>query len=153
MLVSIFLLIIGGFATYMGRVTLRHRKRVYSWPSNLSKVTSKSIEKAKLSSRRGYNSVIKIEYEFTVKGLKYTGNKYYAMELIDGERPMSDKHAKETIDKIGASVPIFYNPNHPAESYVVKDHPWFMYYILIAGIIMTIIGAIKIIMAQLSAIA
>lgn len=139
MLVPFFLLIIGVAAVYTGNRTLKHRRRVYSWPMlNTGKIISKTIGKRKLTGGGGTatNYIIEIEYEFLVEGKKYNGNHYYAIELIGGERAMLYKATEKLINELKDPIPVFYNPENPSESYIIKDHPWFMYFSLVVGILM-----------------
>jgi hypothetical protein len=139
MLVPVCLLIIGGFAVYSGVKTLKHRKRVYHWPMvSTGKIISKTIGKRKLSGGggTGANYRIDVEYEILVFGKIYTGHHYYAIELIGGERAMTYKMAEKMINNLQDPISVFYNPENPSESYMIKDHPWFMYFSLIVGILM-----------------
>ena len=147
MLESIFLLIIGIAAMYVGNKTLKHRKRVYSWPLITNgKIISKEIKKAKSGASRGANHVVSIEYEFLLEGKKYIGNHYYALELIGSERAMTYEYAEKIIAGLNDPVAIFYNPENPFESYMIKDNAWFMYFALIVGIIVILISLIGFIM-------
>ncbi len=139
MFLNIFLLVIGAGLFYTGINTLRLRKRVYSWPAIEGKLISKSVGKIKLSGAgRGASHVVNVEYEFEFQNKKYSGNKYYAIELIGGERAMMQRAVEKTLAKMGDTVSVFYNPQNPAESYLIKDNPWFMYLSLIVGAIMLI---------------
>jgi len=117
-LAAIFTLIIGLGILFAGIKTYKLGKRIKRWPK--TRVNIISIETAPAKSGRRNMKTIKAKYSFNVNGKIYEGNKVNSIELIGAEKGMLQKQAEKEIEAIKNNPGVWYNPENPTESFLVK---------------------------------
>lgn len=119
-LVVITLLIVLGFEINNRKNFEQHVKDSYKWNSVAGKVLSTEIQLVKIkhdkTTLNGYNAVVKYEY--------IINNKTYKSDVISFDYTASTDftYTKQIINlfPVNNSIPVFYNPHNPKESYLIK---------------------------------
>lgn len=138
---GILLLIIGFFAFITGIRLLVSYFRLKKWKVVNGKLIRKEVE---LTSKAGslgppafrYESFV--QYRYLVNGKEYEGNKIYPF----GWMTSSYKNRKKFIEKFLDSVEIKYNPQNPADSYLLLHSLYLSIAILFSSLLTLFIGLI-----------
>ena len=102
--------------------TLYLRSKVQAsqnWPQVMGTITESSVQED--SRGEGTNYEPRVEYEYSVNGVHYTGNRI-------GFTPNSyvrSRRAKQDIDPfpVNASVPVYFDPERPDQAVLVRYAP------------------------------
>lgn len=138
---GILLLIIGFFAFITAVRLLVSYFRLKKWKVVNGKLIKKEVE---LTSKAGslgppafrYESFV--QYRYSVNGKEYEGNKIYPF----GWMTSSYKNRKKFIEKFSDSVEIKYNPQNPADSYLLLHSLYLSIAILFSSLLILFIGLI-----------
>lgn len=111
---GLWLVFAGSISTYL----FYRLVRIFFWKKAEGKIIKSKLKKD--SSTISYDTYLPdIEYEYTVKGKKFVGNRIF---INDFE---SDKNTiQRLIDKFpeGSKVKVFYNPFRPSESILLRSY-------------------------------
>ena len=88
----------------------------------------------------GYAYTPRVIYEYEVSGHRYRGNRFNL-----NESTRSKKWAEEIINRypMGATVPIFFNPEQPERSVLTKWLSWQYYVMVIFGSLLVGVGCVS----------
>ena len=83
------------------------------WPKAPSRMTESTVVDG--FGKYGNSCKAKVEYEFTIEGIRYSGN-----TLIAGQPPKPRSVVEAVVAKypVGATVNVFYNPKSPETSVI-----------------------------------
>ena len=142
------LLLYGGVSMMIGSVRqLLASFEAMSWPTASGKVTRSEVETHSQSvRRRGSDGVRRssveeyytadIEYEFTLDGVKHTGNQ---LTTVQGGNLATRPSVEKSLEKypVGQTVVVSYNPDDPSQS-VLEPGSWGGFFAL-AGLSLVLI--------------
>jgi hypothetical protein len=87
---------------------------------------------------------LKVDYNYQLNKLTYTGNKVYLLELIGGQANHLKKTAERTLSKINQSIEVYVNPLDPMQSVMFCEAVGSYILVFFMGIIALLIGLSKI---------
>jgi hypothetical protein len=131
-----FALLFPGIVGIAAAVKFAQAKRAATWTKATAQVMRSEIV---TETRNGKEvKVPRVEYEFPVSFHRYRGSRVNFAEVISGV------DAKETIARfrVGASVPVYYNPADPGESVLERELPPFMrgVWVVLGGLVAAILA-------------
>ena len=127
--------VIGGLLLLLGVYRTQKKVKVsQTWPETLGKVTSAEINKERY--RSGDSYIPKITYAYSVLGANFTG-----IFILDNQKSNEDAKQATAPFKVGAPIPIRYNPEKPQEHVSEQDKITKKYLVVIAG--MFIFGVVS----------
>lgn len=142
-IISIFLIIIGGVATFMGIKLMRFRIRLSNWKETSGKILHKRVdEKEILPGADLDNFRIYLSYEYQVNGNNFIGNRYNAIELLGGETASLKRIANKEIEKLPEEITVYYDPQKPSDSFVNPISFFSLFISLFIGIPFLLAGII-----------
>lgn len=91
-----------------------------SWPTAMGTVLSATVAAGRTSGRNGTSYYPLVVYEYAVNGQRYTGNRLRFGSQIGVEL---QSWAASALGKYpaGGSVPVYYNPDNPAEAVLIRN--------------------------------
>ena len=124
----------------LGYFRIGEIKDAGNWPSVKGEIIESYVKKDVKQKAKGkrtetsYTPIIK--YQYDVKG-KIFVNSRYTMGMIDGGR----KNVKRMVDQypVGSNVEIFYNPDNPQKSTIIKATSTLVGYIMMVPLIVIIL--------------
>lgn len=125
--------------TYFGFISIPKSFKTKNWIEVSGKVTDSHLVKTQKTHRSGKRITAfsaNIHYEYIIDGQTYSGSKNRF-----SERSLNGEKIKQTMLErfpIGATVPVYYNPNNPNESVLVKGLNTI--YLFAIGIFLTLIA-------------
>jgi hypothetical protein len=130
-------LLVFGIATLCVGWSLRHAStRGNDWPSTTAKILDRHMENA--GKVQLFYPVVK--YSYTIGGKAYTNDRVYAAGRIDSRAPTVQK----LLDELPDPVPIFYDPDDPQDSYILRTSAWMHWILFALGGITTLVGLARI---------
>jgi len=111
---GLWLIFAGGISIYLFyRLT-----RIFFWKKTTGKIIKSHLKKD--NSTLSYDTYLPdVEYEYTVKGKKFTGNKIFISDFESDRETI-----QQLINKFpeGSTVTVFYNPFNPSESILLRSY-------------------------------
>lgn len=135
-----FLLVFGLTAVIMGIKMIHQRNKVSSWPQVNCVFLEKKVDIAKHASGpggMGKSYEVFVVYTYEVNGKKYTHDR-----IAPSFRTSDLRTAKRDLEEIEPIHKVFYNPDNPQEAYLLAESLGWGIFILIIGIVLTLIGMI-----------
>ncbi len=126
-------LLVFGIATLCVGWSLRHAStRGDDWPSTTAKILDRHMENA--GKVQLFYPVVK--YTYAIGGKMYTNDRVYAAGRIDSRAPTVQK----LLDGLSDPVPIFYDPDDPQDSYILRTSSWMHWIMFALGGITALVG-------------
>jgi hypothetical protein len=123
-----------GSATLIAGLSTLHKLRVSrNWPQGAGTIT-----KAKLVTEPdedGTTYSITVSYDYIVDGVRHTGKRIGFAGVCFGRK----EEAEAAVQRypVNANVPVYYDPESPADAVLSRESPGFMLFLAIAfGIVM-----------------
>lgn len=131
----IFMIILGAGMLFAYRKSGQDNRTMKEWPTAPAKILKKDV----FDAPRQHQLIL--QYEFFVKGVRYqSGNVYRELEQYDLGYPYD-------LDKVEflKNPVVKYNPENPSDCCLLLwyDKFWFRALILVAGIVLSLIGWIN----------
>lgn len=104
----------------------RDVRRTRNWPTAPGKILERGIEPMQTSGRLFSP---KIKYAYLAGGEEYVGERVY----LTGRVGWMPSTAQRVVNAMPDPIPVFYNPQDPAEAYVLKVSPAYFWVSLIMG--------------------
>ena len=136
LLLGLILLIGGGIFGVTATDRLVTASATTHWPAVSGTVTS-----AEVIGDRAYRPLVK--YDYNVDGSPYSGESDLEIPGFGNQSKRLDVAQKLVAEyPVGTSVPVYYNPDNPAESRLVHHVPWNTYAQLGLAIFIALAGAV-----------
>jgi hypothetical protein len=120
-------------------------KEVYKWTEIKGKIEDIYVDKFEFvqEARKAYRS--KITYSYTYQNKDYQSRRLFYGDFIRKTWPRKTKVLVEKY-KSNRNIIVYVNPSKPRESVIEKGIPAVIYYLLIVGIALLIIGVLMVLM-------
>lgn len=133
MIYGFLFLFFAGLAAWMARYFTREMRRTRDWPTVPGKILERGVGEP-MGAGRSY--LARVKYAYTVDGKEYVNDQVY---VIRRTGDLADK-VQKFVDGLPDPVPVHYNPQNPAETWLVANS-WATFWILIAvGLLATFLG-------------
>lgn len=142
--ILVFCLILGLISFYFAIKMLRLYSRVKKWARVNARITSKKVSPKRLSNAsRGAAFRMDVNYEYTYNGIKYTGDKIFLVDLLNGERGFTQKGAQKELDKLPIEIEIYCNPENPERSVMNADGLGIYIFMVVFGFFAPLVGLMQ----------
>lgn len=113
------ILIIGGIGYLLytrSQKSTAYRQTAQNWPSTTGTILMSSVQSRRSSRHGGHSNYPVIVYQYEVNGKTYQSQRIKAGEQFFNVNVSWE--AQKIVDRymIGAKVPVYYDPNNPAEA-------------------------------------
>jgi len=113
-----------------------------NWVTPEASVLSKKVEKLVRSSSRASHAV-RVEYQYEYQSKKYTGNKVYLAELLNGQVDQMEADAQKVVDKLPEKITVYVNPENPEQSVIYCSGIGWYVLIVVMGFVSLLVGIAK----------
>lgn len=114
----------GGYLLYVSLSAKKKAQASQNWPTTQGRVASSEIKRVVHHDSHGTHTSLQlaIQYDYTVDGIPYVGDKYTIGPIAKGINPSK---VQETLDRYpaGATVTVYYNPKNPQEACLERVAP------------------------------
>lgn len=113
---SLYFLLVGSYS-------IIYQMKVRSWPITRGHLISSSVKGSGVDmGTSDQNFMTNIRYEYTVDGIKYKGNRLSMIVIVASYnlRFLLKKQLEGVMKNDDGSVVVFYNPNRPQKSFLIK---------------------------------
>lgn len=135
---AIFLMVIGGVGGFAFLMALRKRKQFQSWPKIEGRVIERGVYKPANAGRvssPAFRYTPHVKYVYTVNGKEYAGENLFHPQ-IQLPQVSRESWARKKADSFPDKVTVNYNPENPADSFLVtSSKPLFIFIIIVCGFI------------------
>ncbi|HTL81044.1 MAG TPA: DUF3592 domain-containing protein [Bacteroidia bacterium] len=135
-----FALLVAFLAVHYGRKLFSIWKKMKNWNVAEAKIISKNIGKKKLASGTRANSVLLVEYEFSLDEKLIHGNTVFPIEFLKGEKGFLLKQAEKELAKISDRMPVRYDPADPSRNILFPGGPGLALLMICMGIFSLLFG-------------
>lgn len=140
------LILLLGLALFIGGIWIFSKNKsannflVISGKLISKRMTTETVVDGQKLNRWGHHPYcLEVEYEFSVDGVLYKGNKvrFSSIEYLD------KNIAESKLEKIAEPLEIYYNPKNPQESFLYKEPKWIPYLFIGCGVFAILFGLRK----------
>lgn len=120
---GVFLMVIGGVGFFAITAALRKRNQFQNWHKTKGKVIERGVYQptnAGHMSSPAFRYSPKLKYVYTVSGKEYTGENLFHPS-IQLPQTSGENWARKKADSFSDEVTVNYNPDNPAESFLVTS--------------------------------
>lgn len=133
MVIGFLYLFFGGLAFWGARYFSRELRRTRDWPTVPGKILERGIGDP-IGAGRSY--MPRVKYAYTVGGREFTNDQVYVIRRTGSLAPT----VRKLVDGLPDPVPVHYNPQDPAQSYLLTNS-WGTYWLLVAvGVLALFLG-------------
>jgi hypothetical protein len=116
---GVLFLVFGAVGLFVGITLARGALRFRKWPTVSGRIVEREAQaRPELAGHRMAQYEARVRYEYVVGGRKYVGTRLRA-----GTELESREAAQRDLAKIPDEVTVHYNPQNPAEAYLLGE-PW-----------------------------
>lgn len=137
MVFAVLTLLAGTGALFVGCSVSSEVRAKKGWPTTDGKIVERGVGAPMHTSGRSF--LPRAVYTYTVGGKSYKNDQVY---LVKGTGGTSDD-MKALVDGLPDPVPVHYDEDNPAESYLVTNSMSTFYIALAIGILLLIIGGLQ----------
>jgi hypothetical protein len=80
-----------------------------------------------------------VKYSYSVAGKEYNNTQFYLIGRMGNSR----KAIQKLVDSLPNPVPVHYNPQDPAQSYLLVNPAWTGWFLLAAGVAVFVCGLLQ----------
>lgn len=138
MLWALLTLLFAGIALYMAFHVSSEVRRCRDWPTVQGTILERGVGEP-MGTSRGRSFLPKVVYTYTVGGTAYTNDQVYLIRRTGG--PADDM--QKLVDGLPNPVPVHYNPQDPAKSWLLMNSMSTFWLLLTFGIVTLLIGLLQ----------
>ncbi|MFT3692063.1 MAG: DUF3592 domain-containing protein [Kofleriaceae bacterium] len=137
---ALLTVLFGGAAVFAARYMWREIRDHKDWPTVKGTITERGLGDQIATARTpGATYMPRAVYSYEVDGKSYTNDQVW---LIRGTGATADA-AKKLVDELPNPVDVHYDPENPAQSYLLTNSHAMYYVSLIFGIVLLVVGALQ----------
>ena len=145
---GLFGLLVGVVGVVTGLTALRRRKRFNQWKTTSGRVVERGTYQPDIPmlSVPAFRYAPLVKYEYQVAGKNFVSNSIQP-KRIQAPQHSTIKWAQKQADSFPDDVTVFYNPEDPAESYLVQTSKGTLYLVVGASFAVILVGVMFLLLA------
>ncbi|HEX9990524.1 MAG TPA: DUF3592 domain-containing protein [Chloroflexia bacterium] len=133
MILALLYILAGIMAFWFAYYLAREARRVRNWPTVYGEMLERGVEGV------GQRYRPRVKYRYSAEGKDYVSDQFYST----GKPYGLESTIQKLVDGVPDPVPVHYDPQNPARSYLVLTPTWTVWILVVVGVIALLLGLMQ----------